>query len=202
MIPETRCLVRLSGALATRDDSAIRAALSEAITHCESKAIEEILLQAFLFLGFPATLNALSLWHDTTGGPTAEQGQTSDEGDPLSWATRGEIVCRKVYGSQYRALRRRVRSLHPDLDRWMIVDGYGKVLSRPGLTLEVRELAIVGLLVVLDVPVQLYSHLRGARAVGNSDGDIQAVLDSVADLTTPSRADRARSVWRRVQARS
>jgi alkylhydroperoxidase/carboxymuconolactone decarboxylase family protein YurZ len=48
-----------------------------------------------------------------------------------------------VYGGMYERLRANVRELHPSLDAWMIVEGYGKVLSRPGLDLARRELCIV-----------------------------------------------------------
>jgi hypothetical protein len=49
----------------------------------------------------------------------------------------------------------------------MIVEGYGKVLGRPGLDAgDVRELCIVALLAVAGRAAQLYSHLRGALNAG------------------------------------
>ena len=59
--------------------------------------------------------------------PNAETLATFEKTD------RGEEVCRTVYGGQYEGLRRNVRDLHPDMERWMVVEGYGKVLGRPGL---------------------------------------------------------------------
>ena len=36
-----------------------------------------------------------------------------------------------------------IKALHPALDTWMIVDGYGKVLGRPQLDLARRELCVI-----------------------------------------------------------
>ena len=57
---------------------------------------------------------------------------------------RGEATCAAVYGPFYERLRLNIRALHPALDAWMIVEGYGKVLGRPGLDLARRELACRG----------------------------------------------------------
>ena len=106
-----------------------------------------------------------------------------------------------MYGSLYEALRRNVRALHPEMDRWMVVEGYGKVLGREGVPLAVRELAIVGLLSVLDAPVQLRSHLRGALAVGASEDEVDDSLGLVSDFMTAEAADRARACWDEVRER-
>jgi 4-carboxymuconolactone decarboxylase len=53
------------------------------------------------------------------------------EDDAALWRARGQEVCRAVYGGQYPRLRENVRDLHPDMERWMVEEGYGKVLGRP-----------------------------------------------------------------------
>ena len=67
-----------------------------------------------------------------------EAGDAATIGD-----ARGEATCAAVYGAMYETLRENIRALHPALDEWMITEGYGKVLSRPGLDLPRRELCIV-----------------------------------------------------------
>ncbi|MFM8772019.1 MAG: carboxymuconolactone decarboxylase family protein, partial [Candidatus Kapaibacterium sp.] len=52
------------------------------------------------------------------------------------------------------------------MQSWMIIEGYGKTLSRKGLPVLERELCIVCMLAALDKPAQLYSHVRGAFNVG------------------------------------
>ena len=63
----------------------------------------------------------------------------------------------------YDRLRENIRHLHPLLDDWMIDEGYGKVLSRPGLDLPRRELCIVAACAATGQDRQLHSHLHGAR---------------------------------------
>jgi alkylhydroperoxidase/carboxymuconolactone decarboxylase family protein YurZ len=45
--------------------------------------------------------------------------------------------------------------LHPVLDTLMLEHGYGRVLSRPGLSLRLRELCVIAVLVGQDVSPQL-----------------------------------------------
>ena len=64
---------------------------------------------------------------------------------------------------------------HPDLARWILEDGYGKVLSRPILSLRERELIVVAVLAALDLPLQLESHVRGALRVGATKRQVEAM---------------------------
>lgn len=89
----------------------------------------------------------------------------------------------------------------PDLERWMVTEGYGKVLGRPGLTLADREVAVVALLAVHDAPVQLRSHLRGALQVGVSPSQVEAVLQSVAPYQDEGVRKRSGEVWQLVHPR-
>lgn len=198
LAPGVRALVAVSAALASRDRSALRTALERAEGTARADDVEEVLLQSYLFLGFPAVLGAFELWRDVSGrsAPPASEAGGSD------WADRGERTCREVYGEQYEALRENVRALHPELDRWMVEEGYGKVLGRPGVALPVRELCVAALLAVLHDPVPLYSHLRGALRAGAGVGDVEAAL-AVADRHMSDEARRsARSSWERVRDRA
>ena len=141
-------------------------------------------------------------------GPRGSEGEASEgeasEGDELDVAgvrARGEAVCRTVYGGQYGALRQSVALLHPALERWMLEDGYGKVLGRPGLGLMERELCVVALAAGLDAPRQLYSHLRGALNAGATPEQVDGALAEAASVHTPERVQAASDVWRRVRDR-
>ncbi len=48
----------------------------------------------------------------------------------------------------------------------MVEIGYGRILSRPGLTLRERELCVIAVLAGQNVAPQLSSHLRGAMRAG------------------------------------
>jgi 4-carboxymuconolactone decarboxylase len=154
--------------------------MSEAIDEVDPVAVEEIILQSYLFAGFPRALNAARAWRAASGRPApAEDVEVADLD---LWRARGEETCAVVYGDSYEKLRQNIRGLHPALDEWMIVDGYGKVLSRPGVDLRTRELCVVAACAVSGQQRQLHSHLRGALNAGASGGELSAVLDALTDL--------------------
>ncbi len=184
-------VVRLSAALGSRSGSSVRSCLEDAARDAPPQLVEEAILQSYLFLGYPAALNAFMTWRKVSGRPPT----TATEDDPEAWRGRGARVCRTVYGGQYERLRDNVRALHPDMERWMIVEGYGKVLGREGMELELRELCIVALLAALDAPRQLYSHLRGALNAGSSPGRIQAALAIAAEESGTEPNESAFAIW-------
>jgi 4-carboxymuconolactone decarboxylase len=193
-----RLLVDVSAALASGREAALRSALEAARDGLVDVAqLEEALLQSYLFVGYPAALNAFALWRevsDRSAAPPAEESWGI-------WSERGEEVCRRVYGGQYRGLQENVRRLHPDLARWMVVEGYGKVLGRPGLELRVRELCITALLAVLGATRQLHSHLRGSLNTGASPEQVEEALARALEHAQPDARVRAQETWRAVRER-
>jgi len=191
-------LVRLSAALAARDPGGLRRALEEGILLGNPDQVEEVILQSYLFLGYPVALNAFALWREITG---REAGEGVPD-DWTAWGERGDEVCRTVYGGQYEGLRQNIRALHPDMERWMVVEGYGKVLGRPGLDLATRELCIAALLAVLQAPRQLYSHLRGALSAGALPGEVEEALRTACIYLDDEGFAESWAVWNRVRARA
>jgi 4-carboxymuconolactone decarboxylase len=164
-------------------------ALRRADAVADPREVEEAILQSYLFLGYPAALNAFGRWRDITG---REAGAPLPDGG--GWRERGERVCAAVYGGQYEGLRANVRRLHPEMEQWMLEEGYGKVLGRPGLALGTRELCIVALLAVQDAPRQLHSHVRGAINVGVSPLAVRRALTLAAAFGTEETRARASDV--------
>jgi 4-carboxymuconolactone decarboxylase len=193
---ETGTLVRVSVALALSDAAMLEREL-RAATALDPRTVEEALLQSFLFLGYPAALRGIGAWRRISGVPAP----ASAANDDAEWPARGESTCERVYGGQYRRLRSNVAALHPDIERWMIVEGYGKVLSRPGLDLAVRELCIIALLAPQDAAPQLYSHLRGALNAGASPGDVAETVELLRSLLDEDRAAVLLEQWRSVVTR-
>lgn len=197
-----QALVRLSAAVAAGDPVSIEQAARAASEVAPPLAVEESLLQTYLFLGFPAALTALSTWRMVSGSaPRAEA--ASEANDLARWIERGSEVCRIVYGRAYMKLRSNVRRVHPAMDRWMIEEGYGKVLGRPGLDLGTRELCIVAILAATGWEAQLHSHLRGALHAGCPPAVVEEALEEgllrSADGDWPATA---RQLWLRVRSRS
>ena len=191
------CMVRLSGALAARDALRVRGELELAVGLCDPDEVEEILLQSYLFLGYPVALTGLGTWREVSGRAAS----LSYDEPTIDFGGRGEALCRRVYGANYDALRRNIAALHPSIDRWMVVEGYGKVLGRSGARADVREACIVGLLAVLDAQSQLHSHLRGALAVGVSPEDVEEVLRAVETFMSEGAVERGRATWEKVKER-
>lgn len=191
---DTAGLVRISAALASDDRPRLRAALIDALRKSDPLEVEEALLQSYLFLGYPAALNALALWREVSG---REAPSAADGVDASAWLERGRDVCQAVYGRQLDRLRANVRRLHPDMETWMLTEGYGKVLGRPGLSLERRELVIVAMLAVRGPSVarQLHSHLRGALRVGASRAEVEGALELALAGADAATVGSARTVW-------
>jgi 4-carboxymuconolactone decarboxylase len=190
----TRSLLRVAATVAGGGEVEIRAELQRAASITPHEWIEELLLQSYLFAGFPRTLNAMREWRRTAPTPAALSAP------PADLRVRGEATCSRVYGSAYERLRRNIRALHPDLDDWMILEGYGKVLSRPGLDLQRRELCIVAACAATAQDRQLQSHLRGALNVGVSRAVVTAALDSLRDVIPETVLSRAIRLWERVRS--
>lgn len=158
--------------------------------------LEELVLAGVLFVGFPRALVAAAALR-AVEPKAGESGDAADYARWKEWLARGEETCRRIYGEQYDKLRRNVAALHPALDLWIVVDGYGRTISRPALDMTRRELCSIAMLVPQVAPRQLHSHLRGALNVGASPEQVEAVLTLAGEAGIPrDRVDVARALWR------
>ena len=179
----TRSLALYSAAIALADAEALVS--TQEICRQNSatvRQIYEVMLQSYLFLGFPRMLTAAEQL--SKAGITSEvipQSPRVTPSDFESWTVRGKQLCRRVYDSNYDTLRARVEAMAPEVFLWMELEGYGKVLSRPGLDVIDREMAIVACLMIENRPTQLHSHIRGAINVG---APREMLSDVVSDLRT------------------
>ncbi len=193
----TRALIRVAAVLAGGSEDGVRAELQRARAVTPHPWIEELLLQTYLFAGFPRALNGMREWRRLVG-PGATVAPDDDTDTTGQVRARGERTCARVYGAMYERLRVNIRALHPLLDDWMILEGYGKVLSRPGLDLQRRELCIVAACAASGQDRQLQSHLHGARNVGVAAGAITAALGSLRDVIPDALLARAERLWQKV----
>ena len=93
--------------------------------------------------------------------------------------TEGEVNCKKVYGDKYAKLIQNIFAFSPELSEWLVLEGYGKVLSRAGLSFKERELCIVAVLSVMKFEDQLYSHINGAVKSKASIDEIETVIKNL-----------------------
>ena len=191
-------LVRLSAIITSGAEPDLRAAFIEVRDDVPAEWVEELVLQSYLFAGFPRGLTAAREWRRVSGRAAPAMDEGADYGNAAVWRARGEKTCRTVYADRYEPLRVNVRELHPALEAWMIVEGYGKVLSRPGLDLQRRELCVIASCAAARQDRQLHSHQHGALNVGIAPADVDAALDAIADVIDEADAHRVRLLWARV----
>ncbi|HET7457028.1 MAG TPA: carboxymuconolactone decarboxylase family protein [Gemmatimonadaceae bacterium] len=200
----TRQLIRLAAVVSAGSERDMRTALGDAARGpVDPIWVEELILQSYLFAGFPRSLNAAREWRRASGrsAPDGDEG-AEPEAEIANWRARGEDTCAVVYGPFYEALRKNIRDLHPALDSWMIVDGYGKVLGRPGLNLWRRELCVVAACAACGQDRQLHSHLHGAMHAGASVDQVGEALSLLDDLIDANDASRYRLLFARVVAQT
>jgi 4-carboxymuconolactone decarboxylase len=191
----TRSLVRVAAVVAGGTEMDVRAVLADAYRCVAHTWVEELLLQSYLFAGFPRALNAFREWRRLVPVPPDAAAADAHVG---GWLDQGTATCRAVYGRMYDKLRGNIAALHPALDSWMIVEGYGKVLSRPGLDLPRRELCIVAACVASGQERQLHSHLHGALNVGVAEDVVRGALEALASVVSRDRVDSALLLFARV----
>jgi 4-carboxymuconolactone decarboxylase len=188
----TAALVRLAASIAAAGEAAMRerfvAAVAAQVPHAW---IDELVIQSYLFSGFPRALNAAREWRRIVPVAAPSADDPADPARAEEWLARGEATCHAVYDGMYEKLRENVYRLHPALDAVMVMDGYGKVLGRPGLDLARRELCVIAACAATLQDRQLHSHLHGALNVGVSPAALIATLEA---LTPDLGAQRVSSI--------
>jgi 4-carboxymuconolactone decarboxylase len=188
----TLALVRIATATATGDEAKLRERMIAArAADVPAGWVEELLLQGFLNVGYPLTLVAFAVWREVAG-PVKDAGEPIAHPEWERWMERGVEACAEVYGRTFHKLMVNLRALHPAIEPLVVVDAYGKILSRPGLDTKRRELCTLAAIAMLNAPRQLHAHLRGALNTGSTREDVDSVLAVVeADLTK----ERALTLW-------
>lgn len=166
MPPATSRLARAVVAIAKADWPALAKAAAEARECGDDRArLDEALLQATLFFGFPRVVSAFeqvgAAWprNDEAEGASIPHDQR---------ATRGRDLFATIYGKNDGAVREKLRGFHPEFHDCVLEDAYGRILSRPGLDVTTRELLAVAALATLGQIPQLVAHARGALQFGAS----------------------------------
>lgn len=195
----TVALVRLAAAIANGADAALRARARAAIeAQVPMLWVDELLLQSILMVGYPRALTAAGVWREAVGVAAESLEDGADRGLADLWAARGEATCRTIYGANYEKLRRNVVALHPAIDAWMVAEGYGRTLSRPGLDLVRREFCVVAQVTVLEAERQLHSHLRGALNAGADRAAVEALFEAIEPEVGSLKLTKAQALWERM----
>lgn len=126
----------------------------------KSNKVYETILQTYLFAGFPSAIVSLKTTNDFF--PVKKKKFIDEKTSKKDTIKEGIKTCKKIYGQKFYKLMSNISSYSPELADWLVIEGYGKVLSRKGLNLSERELSIISILTVQKFESQLYSHINGA----------------------------------------
>ncbi len=199
---DVAALVTLSAAVAAGDGAAVAGAARRAVeAGAAPAAVYETILQSYLFVGFPRAIEAFFAARPVlagagagAAGPGTGAAASPGADDVARWRRDGEALCRRIYGDHYARLVETMRGLSPDLARSMILEGYGRTLSRPGLDAATREYAVVAILTATRMWRQLRSHALGALHVGGTRAGVLAAIDCCAPFADPPTLEEARRV--------
>lgn len=159
----------------------------------------EALLQVHLFAGIPRQVEAAQVLAlaGGLGAPEADEIESAPDDDRHA---RGRALFDRIYADDSGSVRSMLARGHPEFELWVLEHAYGRVLSRPGLAPDRRELLAVVALAALGQERQLASHARGALRCGATAEDLDLALDAVEDLVEPVHPGRIATA-RRLLAR-
>jgi len=133
--------------------------------------IYESLLQNYLFCGFPNALFFLKRFSQAASYKPKKYSYRSEQ-----LKEKGFITSKKIYGDKLPRLINNVKTFSPELSEWLIIEGYGKVLSRNVLSIKEREACIIPVLAIQMFEEQLISHLLGGLKNGLTVKQIENLL--------------------------
>lgn len=177
--PRLRVLVGVAVAIWRGEWHAMRSWVQAARAAGQDRAdLEETLLQAVLFCGFPRVVTAFEhlaeCWppgRPPGGGalPPAEQAAASRQ----LFAT--------IYGTNAPAVDAMLRAFHADFHAFVLDVAYGRILTRPHLPPREREILAVAVLAAQDQPRQFLGHARGALRCGADRVELREALVTAFD---------------------
>jgi 4-carboxymuconolactone decarboxylase len=174
-------LAKIASCIASKRFDALRQLILNAGTDNKTlKMVYEVMLQSYLFCGFPAALESLKVLHNAV----PRFNPSKNTLNLREFKAKGIKNFRVVYGGNADKLLKNVAGLSPDLNEWMVIEGYGKVMGRRGLSLKQRELVTVAFLCTNYYEVQLHSHIRGALNAGAGYKEILEVIKSTSKFNS------------------
>ncbi|MEM7310625.1 MAG: carboxymuconolactone decarboxylase family protein [Planctomycetota bacterium] len=172
-------LLRLSVGICLGDWTLLRELRRAAPPGEPDRAWREAVLQAHLFAGFPRVVEAFGVLADAGGLGPPDPGEADYHPDNFD---AGAELFGRIYGASADRVRTKLEQGHPILASWILGHTYGRVLSRPGLAPDRRELCAVVCLASLGQDRQLASHVRGGLHCGCTAGELRDCLEAIHDL--------------------
>ncbi len=195
MNKDLKFLIRIVALVSLGKRKKLKNEISKAISsNVKLKRIEEAILQCYLFAGFPAVIEGFKVLREIRN----DNRRKSKKYDVNKFRADGIKTCRKVYGKNFNKLVQNIKSLHPELFDWMIIEGYGKVLSRDVISLKEREILNVSILTSLGWKNQLHSHIKGAINTGAKREEVESAINSISDICGKHKANIALKILSKI----
>lgn len=175
---EILSLISASAAVKNLDkfDYFVRLALQKRISKIK---IYEALLQNYLFCGFPNALFFLKRFHHLSGYKPKKISSVNTN----RLKEKGIKTSKKIYGDKLEKLISNVKKFSPELSEWLIIEGYGKVISRSALKIKEREACIISVLSTQMFEEQLISHLYGGLRNGLKMTQIRKIISNLSEIS-------------------
>lgn len=167
---EQKLLISITISALQNNEDVLRVQCRSYLESFSFQPVYEALLQLHLFAGYPCSLTSLSVlqseFQKLFPSTSVIEFIDNEDFDYQLYKERGLRTCEMVYTNTYAPLMSKIKEFSPQLQEWMLIDGYGKTLSRSGLSFLDREILVVTVLLVQGWKKQLYSHIRGSKNVG------------------------------------
>lgn len=186
-----RRLARLFAACVLGNWAEVRAQRAAAPPGEPDRRWREAALMVHVFAGVPRGVESYGVL-ESAGGLGVP-----DPAELFEPSAGGNELFTRIYAESTDEVRGLLARHHPLFARFVLEHAYGRVLSRPGLAADRRELLACAALAVLGQERQLASHARGAVRCGGTPAEVAAVVEAVADLAPTERIESARQVVRR-----
>jgi len=164
----------------------------------------ETLLQGYLFCGYPRAIESFFCLSEILKNRKVSwmnRVKSRSLRDSAELIKRGDSLAGIIHKDKFPRIRNKISDICPDLGYLMIAEGYGHVLSRDGLDLKGRELAVVASLISLGAYRQLHSHIRGARNIGCHDLEIYEAIITGIVWVSPGKIRKAVGLWTDITGR-
>ena len=186
----------MAATLVHGDEDDLRTAFHRALdSGIPAEVLREVVFTSYLFDGYPTALEGFRQLAMVAGIPNPPPLDVEYTANSISdWRIRGERLCRMVYGAQFESLTDMVLQFAPELSDAMLVEGYGKVLSRDRLDPKIRELVVVAILASKNRPRQLLSHCLGALRLGATEQELREIVVASLEDSPPECAPRSMTI--------
>jgi len=140
--------------------------------------IRETIYQCAPFIGFPKTLNAISVFNEVIKERGLENelksSKTINENDRYK---KGYAIQNPIYGDEIeKNMQGLANNMGSDVSRFLTEVCFGDFYTREGLDLKKRELMTIAILTTVGNTGVLKSHIKGNLKVGNSIETITASI--------------------------